>query len=370
MWCSRVPEEEGAYYSIMVCDRLREVPAVPQMRIYDTLSLIIITFAKMWTFRPIYKFPIWGAGRLPEFKGDRSNEMHCPSIGESWEISDVDGNVSVVALGPDKGLTLDDLMTHYGADLVGKENFRRFGNRFPLLIKLIDTSANLSVQVHPDDAMAQSMGHPFGKNEMWVVLDAEPGATLSNGFIRVIDPKELLTLVESGDIMNVLRNSPVQAGSAFFIPAGRVHAIGKGILTAEIQQTSDDTFRLYDYNRTDANGNKRQLHLDQAAKALNYADTGGAPLHYSTKPESTMPVSVSPYFTVNMMRYTKPSVRDYSALDSFVAIMCLNGKATLSDDTASLTLTQGNTVLLPATQQSLSLRPEGDEEFKALEIYI
>ena len=321
----------------------------------------------MWTFTPIYKRPIWGGTRLSAYKGDANAKG---SIGESWEVSQVPGDISIVAEGPDKGLALDELIARDPRSLLGRHVLAKYGRRFPLLVKLIDAKTDLSVQVHPNDDMARGMGHTFGKNEMWMVLDAVPGARLAAGFMRPVLPDDLDRLVQTGDITDTLRYSPVHSGSAFYIPAGRVHSIGAGILVAEIQQTSDDTFRLYDYNRTDASGNRRQLHLEQARRAINYADTGGHPLHYTTRPDASSAVCVSPHFAVSLLRATDRMQRCYCDLDSFVIIMCIGGEATLSADSGEMTLRRGHTVLLPSTDGYLEILPRGRDEFRALEIYM
>lgn len=321
----------------------------------------------MWIFTPIYKRPIWGGTRLAAFKGDAEATGN---IGESWEVSAVPGNVSVVAEGPDEGLTLDALIAQGAFELLGHHVANRYGLRFPLLIKFIDAQDDLSVQVHPDDEMARAIGHSFGKNEMWVVLDAVPGARLANGFRYPVNPDDLDRLVKTGEITDVLRYSSVHPGSAFYVPAGRVHAIGAGILTVEIQQTSDDTFRLYDYNRTDAQGHRRQLHIPQARRAVNYTDVDGRPLTYTTSPDSVSTICDTPYFDVNMLRADARMRRDYSGLDSFVIIMVVNGKAELEAPSGTIILKRGHTALLPATDLYLDINPQGVEEFRALEIYI
>ena len=324
----------------------------------------------MWTFLPIYKHPVWSGNRIPSFKNGPIEIPDNAPIGESWEVSDVPDNVSVVADGPDKGISLDMLIARYCEKLLGKGVMRRYGSRFPLLIKIIDAGRDLSIQVHPDDAMAQTMGHPFGKNEMWMVLEANQGARLASGFNREIDPAELNGLVESGKILDVLRYIPVEPGSAFHIPSGRVHAIGAGILIAEIQQTSDDTFRLYDYNRPGSDGKPRPLHLPQARKAINYGDVSGFALEYEKVSQGVSEIIDSDCFTVNMIAASESLTRDYSALDSFVAVMAIEGCAELEAPSGTLRLEQGNTVLLPATDHSLQITPCEKSSFRALEVYI
>ena len=216
-------------------------------------------------------------------------------IGESWEISGVAGSESVVADGKDKGLTLTALIDKYGASLLGEKNYKRYGDSFPLLIKFIDAHDDLSVQVHPDDELARKRGSKFGKTEMWYVLGAAPGARLANGFNREVNPDEYEGLVNSGEIMDVLNFNPVKPGDTFFIPAGRVHAIGKGAFVAEIQETSDITYRLYDYKRKDKDGNERQLHTKEAFEAINFKDTEGKPVAYTAHRDIPVNLVTSPF---------------------------------------------------------------------------
>lgn len=241
----------------------------------------------MWIFNPILKSTIWGGERIATYKGIATD---LEKVGESWELSGVEGDESVVAEGIDAGMTLPALIDRYGASLMGHRNYEKFGNRFPLLIKFIDAREDLSVQVHPDDAMSQKYGMPNGKTEMWFVLDAAEGARLANGFKNPVDPADYETLVKSGEIENVLNFVEIKPGDTYFIPAGRVHAIGKGAFVAEIQQTSDATYRLYDYHRKDKNGNERELHTELAKEAVNFNDTDGNPVDY--KRVKNVPVNI------------------------------------------------------------------------------
>ncbi len=319
----------------------------------------------MWTFYPIFKSIIWGGEKIAPFKGV-STDMH--SIGESWEISGVEGSESIVAEGPDNGLTLTQLLEKYQENLLGKKNYQKYGNNFPLLIKFIDASQPLSVQVHPSDALAQERGAMFGKTEMWYVLGAEKGATLANGFNRKVEKDEYQHLVESGEIVDVLNFNKIQPGDVFFIPAGRVHAIGKGAFVAEIQETSDITYRLYDYKRKDKDGNLRQLHVKEALEAINFEDTEGKPVKYTAMPDIPVNLATSPFFTTNLWIIDNEVMRDYSEWDTFVVIICTKGKATITTDSQRKVLTTGHTVLIPASCKNITIAP--DNIFEALETYI
>lgn len=320
----------------------------------------------MWTFIPILKTTIWGGRRLPGFKGC-ANNSDC-TIGESWEVSDVEGNVSVVAEGPDKGMTMTGLIERYGASLLGKENYRRFGNRFPLLLKYIDACDDLSVQVHPDDITAKGNGLPNGKTEMWYVVDAKEGSYLYSGFTRKIDPSEYENLVESGKIMDILNKHNIKKGDVFFIPGGRVHSIGKGAFIAEIQQTSDTTYRIYDYHRKGSDGKERKLHVKEALEAITFNDTRGEAVSYVSEEWKPVTLVTCPYFTTNLIETDRDMKLNLEGMDTFVIIMTLEGRAELECDGEIRVVTAGTTLLLPAKAQSLSIRPDGN--FKSLEIYI
>ena len=220
-----------------------------------------------YLFQPILKEIIWGGTDIRPFKGMTPTQE---KIGESWELSHVDGDFSVVAYGADKGKTIDELIREYGESLLGAGVMKRFGTRFPLLIKFIDARDDLSIQVHPDDALAEKRHHSFGKTEMWYVIKATPDAALYCGFSQPIDVDEYVRRVEDNSIMEVLKRYNVTAGDVFFLPAGRVHAIGAGCFIAEIQQTSNITYRIYDYNRKGADGKGRELHTELAKDAIDY----------------------------------------------------------------------------------------------------
>lgn len=327
----------------------------------------------MWKFRPILKETIWGGEKIVPFKHIES-DLH--KVGESWEVSGIKGSESAVAEGPDKGLTLTELIKKYKGDLVGERTYKQCGDRFPLLIKIIDACQDLSVQVHPDDALAQELGMENGKTEMWYVIDAKPGAKLACGFNRKVEAAEYEQLVESGDIEKTLRYVPVRKGDTFFIPAGRVHAIGAGIVVGEIQQTSDATYRLYDYHRKDAQGRERELHTALAKRAIRFDDTDGDKVQYSPREDIPVNLVKCPYFTTNLLKLDAPVMRDYSELDSFVVVMATEGEAELectsmlSTDPehplqVTLPLHAGETALISARALGLTITPKG--HFTALE---
>lgn len=319
----------------------------------------------MWTFNPILKPTIWGGNRISDFKDiaiDRSD------IGESWEISGIPGSESIVCGGADSGLTITELIARHGERLMGSRNYSRYGDTFPLLVKIIDAHDDLSVQVHPDDDLAFELGMPNGKTEMWYVLAAAPGARLASGFRRPVDREEYEELVESGRIEEVLNFIEVSKGQAYYLPAGRVHTIGKGILLAEIQQTSDATFRIYDYRRKDHTGKERELHTALAGRAIKFDDTEGAPLEPHIMADIPVNLVKSPYFTTNMLSVTSEVIRDYTEKDTFVVLLATEGEADITCGQETIRLRRGHTVLIPAAADGVTITPAG--RFKALEVYM
>ena len=319
-----------------------------------------------FTFQPILKKIIWGGSEICPFKGITPVQE---GIGESWELSHVDGNFSVVAEGELAGKSLDELIHTYGKQLVGGQVMERFGTRFPLLIKFIDARDNLSIQVHPNDELAKARHNSFGKTEMWYVIKAAPGAALYSGFSKQIDADEYVERVKNNTFMDVLQRYDVAEGDVFFLPAGRVHAIGAGCFIAEIQQTSNITYRIYDYNRKDANGNTRELHTELAKDAIDYTLYPDYRTHYKAHTNATIELAACKYFTTNLLDIDVTMTRDFSELDSFVVYICMGGSATLQDNKGNkLQLHQGQTVLIPADTTSVTLIPTPSAKF--METYI
>lgn len=318
-------------------------------------------------FEPILKQTLWGGDKIIPFK--HLNET-LSNVGESWEVSAVEGSESVVANGEDKGLTLPEMVRKYREELVGEANYARFGNKFPLLIKFIDAKLDLSIQVHPDDRLAKIRHNSFGKNEMWYVVAADKGAKLISGFSEQISPKEYKERVYNGTFAEVLQTCAIQPGDVFYVPAGRVHGIGAGAFVAEIQQTSDITYRIFDYNRKDKDGKTRELHTSQAIDAINFADVqDDFRTDYERVENEPVEMVASPYFTTSVYDMTEEITCDYSELDSFVILICVEGSCTITDDEQhELTMQAGETVLLPATTQELTITP--NEKVKILETYV
>lgn len=306
---------------------------------------------QIYSFNNILKPVLWGGNQMTAFKGLPPCDE---PIGESWEISGVPGRESVVAEGPDKGLTLTELVQRYGAQLVGEDVFRRFGTEFPLLIKFIDARRDLSVQVHPDDELAMKLHGCEGKTEMWYILRADEGAKIRAGFNRPMSPEEYDARVEDGSIIDVIAAHDSKPGAAFFIPAGQIHCIGAGNMLVEIQQSSDITYRVWDYARRDANGNLRQLHTQQAREALNY-DVVESEVHYGpAKAMGVTPVVSCSKFDVCHIDVDGRLELPLPAPHSFIALMCIEGETTVMvEGMDPVTLPMGHSALVPATVSSI-----------------
>lgn len=316
------------------------------------------------TFKPLFKERIWGGDLLETKLNKRLPKGKL--IGESWELSGVDGDLSVVANGALKGNSIEDLIEVYMGDLVGDKVYDKFGLQFPLLIKLIDAQDALSIQVHPDDALAAERHNSYGKTEMWYVVDAEKGAELCLGFTKPVTKEEYLEHVDNGTLSDILARVPVKADDAFFIPAGAIHAIGKGIVIAEIQQTSDITYRVFDWNRVDENGKGRELHTELAVDAINFGPEQNYNVTSAPRKNDSVELVACPYFTTNVIEVDGTLERDYSERDSFVIYMILEGELNISWGEGKQSVTKGETVLVPAAMDSITLSGNA----KLLEVYI
>ena len=318
-------------------------------------------------FKPIYKEMIWGDQRL---KSELNKDLPPDKkIGESWEISAVKDNYSEVANGYLAGNSLQELIEVYMGDLVGETVFKHHGHQFPLLFKFIDANDVLSIQVHPDDEMARRKHNDNGKTEMWYVIEAEEGAELITGFNKEMDEQTYLKHLNNNTLPDILNHEKVKAGDVFFLPAGRVHALGAGILLAEIQQTSDLTYRIFDWNRVGADGKPRQLHTDLALEAMDFRYYDNYRTDYTLQLNEASNLIRCNYFTTNIMEFDKPRQRDLIELDSFVVYMCMDGKLELIyDEKDSVELEKGETLLVPASIEHLAYRPQPSA--KLLEVYM
>lgn len=316
-------------------------------------------------FTPILKDKIWGGKKLQTLFGKTTNSKF---LGESWELSGVDGEESVVSNGFLAGNSIAELIEVYMGDLVGDKVFENFGLTFPLLLKLIDANDDLSVQVHPNDKVAMERHNSFGKTEMWYVLDADENAELIIGFAKNTTKEEYADAVENGQVEKLLQKFSVKRGDVFFIPAGMVHTIGKGIVLVEIQQTSDITYRIYDYKRTDENGKERDLHIDQALDVINFDASENPKIPYNPALNEVVNLTKCNYFTTNIVRFNREITRSYTSLDSFVVYMCISGKFEISVQGEKTTVEKGETVLIPAITDEVKLIPA--DESVILEVYV
>ena len=311
----------------------------------------------MYRFTPILKERLWGGDRIAAYKGVQTGR---PNIGESWEVSGLAGDVSVVASGPDAGRTLAELIARDGERLLGRANYARCGTEFPLLVKFIDARENLSIQVHPNDEVAHRHCQQRGKTEMWYVIEAAEGARLYAGFRRATTPEEYAAHVAEKRITDLLADHAVHAGDVFYLPAGCIHSIGAGLLLAEIQQTSDLTYRIYDFERRDASDRLRELHTELAQEAVDFAAAPGNRIRYARRENAETELIASPCFTTSLLEATRPMTIDLAATDSFVVAICVGGSGTLDDGSgAPEPIRQGETVLVPAAAAALTIRPAG-----------
>lgn len=318
-------------------------------------------------FTPIFKEKLWGGEKLRTvLHKSCASFTHC---GESWELSGVKNNESVVAAGELKGKSISDLIREFKEQLVGQKVYKKFHEEFPLLVKFIDANEDLSIQVHPDDELAQKRHNSFGKTEMWYIMQADEGAKLIAGFNQPMSREKYLEYFESGKLTEILNQEEVKAGDTFFIPAGRVHTIGKGILLAEIQQTSDVTYRIYDFERTDAQGNQRELHVEEALDAIDYKHYDSYKSHYEDKLNEAVNLADCQYFTTNKLNFDESLLRSYAELDSFVIYVVTEGKLQLVyNEKERMDAQKGDVLLIPAVLDKVLLNPSG--KCKVLEAYI
>lgn len=304
-------------------------------------------------FKPIFKDKIWGGSRIREKLG--LDFAPLPNCGEAWLLSGVHDGESIITEGYLAGNTLNEVLEIYMDELVGQKVYDRFGSEFPILVKIIDAHDWLSIQVHPDDALAARRGTGYGKTEMWYILDAEPGAELISGFNQAMTREEYLSALNQGTLKEKMNYEKVAEGDVFFIPAGRVHALGPGILLAEIQQTSDTTYRIYDWNRVDASGQPRELHTELAVEAIDFSMPEHFRNGYTLEQNNPVPLVECPFFTTKLLAVDEFIELDYSDLDSFVILICLEGTVILRQEEQDYSLSAGEAMLLPATAEMIEL---------------
>lgn len=315
-------------------------------------------------FHPILKERIWGGEKL---KNLFNKDTQLEKVGESWELSNVEGNISVASNGELKGKTLKEILAIHKADLVGDKVYKQFGNNFPLLIKYIDAKSDLSIQLHPNDELAAKRHNSFGKTEMWYVMQADDDAKLIIDFNKGTTKEDYVTHLKNKTLPDILNFELVKNGDTFFIEVGRVHAIGAGVLLAEIQQTSDITYRIYDWDRVDDQGNSRDLHTELAIDAINFSMPDNYKATYTKISNKSNELVSCPYFTTNFLPITH-ELKKENSVDSFLIYMCVNGHVKFVSDGIEVDLKMGETVLLPASLSHFEIYPKVDSEL--LEVYI
>ena len=317
-------------------------------------------------FEPILKEKIWGGAKLSKLLNKDSDKEN---IGESWEISDFEEDISLVSNGFLKGRSLHDLVSEYKDELVGEKVYQQFGDQFPLLIKYIDAKDVLSIQLHPNDELAKKRHNSFGKTEMWYVMQADKGGELLVGFKEEVSKEEYLLHLKNNTLVDILNKDEVDKGDVYFISTGLVHAIGAGVLLAEIQQTSDLTYRIYDYHRKDDQGNYRDLHTEEAMDAIDFSVKNNYRSSYIKKINDIVNAVDCKYFTTNFISVNDALDIDNSDKDSFVIYMCVGGNGVrLVGEDFSENLDYGETILVPAKVNRLGI--ESNEYSELLEIYI
>jgi mannose-6-phosphate isomerase len=307
-------------------------------------------------FKPILKERLWGGEKLGTVLGKPiTNDI----TGESWELSTVAGDVSEVSNGALANTSLKTLIDNHAERLLGKSVVKRFGKEFPILIKFIDAKQDLSIQLHPNDALAKERHDSFGKTEMWYVMDANPGAELIVGFNKDVTKSEYAKSLEENTLLDLLNYEPVKEGDTFFINTGKIHAIGAGVLLAEIQQTSDVTYRVFDFNRKDKEGNLRELHTELALDAIDYQKKDDFKVSYDDKSDTSNAMVACPYFKTNFLSLENDFSQDTVHRDSFTIFMCVDGSGVVQTESGEAMIAKGETVLVPASSNSIAIKTSG-----------
>jgi len=317
-------------------------------------------------FKPVVKEKIWGGHSLADIYG--KNENGLKNIGESWEISAVSDNLSVVSNGFLEGNNIEEIIEVYMGDITGDSVYEKFGNEFPLLIKFIESKDVLSIQVHPGDDLSRKRHHAYGKTEMWYILRSESDSKIYTGFAEPVTREKYLEALNNDTLPDLLNVEKAAAGDAFFTPAGRIHAIGAGLVLVEIQQTSDITYRIYDWGRVGLDGNPRELHTDLALDAIDFKAAGPNKIRLEPEDNKTLNLVRSAYFNTNILRFNEIIEKDYNLIDSFVIYICTEGRFVINWNNSSEMVTKGETALIPASIREITLKPE--KETTLLEIYI
>lgn len=315
-------------------------------------------------FRPILKERLWGGTKLKDVLG---KPIESEITGESWELSTVKGDISVIANGSLEGKSLQGLIESNGEELLGKSVVERFGKEFPILIKFIDAKQDLSIQLHPNDELAKERHNSFGKTEMWYIMDADPKAELIVGFNKDVTKEEYAESIDNDTLLDLLNYEQVKEGDTFFINTGKIHAIGAGVMLAEIQQTSDVTYRVFDFNRKDKEGNLRELHTELALDAVDYEKKDDFKVTYNHDTNKVNEMVDCPYFKTNFIELTENIELDTTKRDSFTIYMCVGGETIIKTSEGEVSIKKGETALLPAITKKIWLQSSGA---KLLEVTI
>jgi len=314
-------------------------------------------------FKPILKEKIWGGQKL---KTHLNKQSDLSNVGESWEISDVEGDTSIVINGDLRGKSLKELLELFKGELIGEKNYYKFGNQFPLLIKFIDAKEDLSIQLHPNDELATKRHDTFGKTEMWYVMQADECSNLIVGFNQKVTPETYLKHLKDKTLTKILNFDTVNEGDTFFIEAGRVHAIGAGVMIAEIQQTSDITYRVYDWDRVDEKGNSRDLHNNLAIDAIDFQMKDNFRVSYQKIENHSNKIVGCPYFTTSFIPI-KGTIQKQNNMDSFIIYMCVDGEVTIATPNSTENIVKGETLLVPAIIKTYLITAKNA---KLLEVYV
>jgi mannose-6-phosphate isomerase len=317
-------------------------------------------------FEPLLKDKIWGGTSLVKNYGKKAD--HSRLIGESWEISAIQENLSVVSNGFLAGNNIEEIIEVYMGDITGEAVYEKYGNEFPLLIKFIEAKQDLSVQVHPDDTLARDRHNAYGKTEMWYILESDRNSKIYTGFIRPATKEIFKNALSGGNLIDLLNVENPAPGDAFMTPAGRIHAIGAGTILVEIQQTSDITYRVFDWNRKEPDGNSRDLHIDLAIDAIDYNASGKNKISKKPETDKTENIISCPYFHTNILQFSSLIRKDYNILDSFIIYICIDGEFIIHWENGAEPVKKGETVLLPAMITDVVLEPR--PEARILEIFI
>jgi len=317
-------------------------------------------------FEPILKDKIWGGSSLVKNYGKKADPSRL--IGESWELSAVEDDLSVVSNGFLAGNTIEEIIEIYMGDITGESVYEKFGNEFPILIKFIEANVDLSIQVHPGDNLARERHNVYGKTEMWYILDNRPSSKIYTGFVKPITKEIFKKILENGNLPDILHVKSAEKGDVFFTPAGRIHAIGAGSTLVEIQQTSDITYRIFDWNRKNQNGESRELQTELAIDAIDYSASGKNKIRKKLNQDKTENLVSCEYFITNILQFSSLIRKDYNIIDSFVIYICLEGEFLIHWDKGAEIIIKGETVLLPAMITDVVLEPR--PEARILEVFI